>query len=117
MACGSTKETSSVKGGYVSRDGDHARYQNLIGHATGGHGFTLLICEGPVSRGMNPVMGRLADRWEREPLLFVFTVGFAVLAFTLERMLGNGTVSLFASMDVTVVLLATACAPLAQSSS
>ncbi|MEX5296115.1 MFS transporter [Kocuria sp. CPCC 205268] len=70
-----------------------------------------LLAQG-VFLAMIPVMGRLADRWGRKPLVFVFTLGFAVLAFPLEWMLGSGPVSLFASMGIASVLLAAACAPL-----
>lgn len=70
-----------------------------------------LLAQG-VFLAMIPVMGRLADRWGRKPLLFVFTLGFAVLAFPLQWLLGSGPVSLFAAMGVASVLLAAACAPL-----
>ncbi|WP_147050300.1 MFS transporter [Kocuria flava] len=70
-----------------------------------------LLVQG-VFLGMIPLMGRLADRWGRKPLAFVFTLGFAVLAFPLEWLLGSGSVSLFASMGIASVLLAAACAPL-----
>jgi MFS transporter, MHS family, alpha-ketoglutarate permease len=60
-----------------------------------------------------PLAGALSDRIGRKPLVFIYTIGFAVLAFPLEWILSGGTgLSVFASMAIASLLLATACAPL-----
>lgn len=59
-----------------------------------------------------PVMGALADRWGRRPVLLVFSIGFAVLAFPLEGLLGADPVRLWLAMAIGSVLLAANCAPL-----
>jgi MHS family alpha-ketoglutarate permease-like MFS transporter len=79
-------------------EAQHALVAGLLGQA--------------VFLGMIPVMGRLADRVGRKPLVFLFTLGFAALAFPLEGILGAGPVSLFLAMAIASVLLSAACAPL-----
>lgn len=59
-----------------------------------------------------PVMGALADRWGRRPVLLIFSVGFAVLAFPLEALLGDNPFSLWLAMAAATVLMAANCAPL-----
>lgn len=59
-----------------------------------------------------PVMGALADRWGRRPVLLVFSVGFAALAFPLEMLLDDSPIRLWAAMAAASVLMAANCAPL-----
>ncbi|MGO1627565.1 MAG: MFS transporter [Microbacterium sp.] len=59
-----------------------------------------------------PVMGALADRWGRRPVLLIFSIGFAVLAFPLEFLLSDSPFRLWLAMAAASVLLAANCAPL-----
>lgn len=59
-----------------------------------------------------PLMGWASDRWGRRPVLLVFSVGFAVLAFPMEAILGARPLTLFVTMALGSLLLAANCAPL-----
>ncbi|MGO1770006.1 MAG: MFS transporter [Microbacterium sp.] len=59
-----------------------------------------------------PLMGALADRWGRRPVLLIFSVGFAVLAFPLELLLSDNPFTLWLAMAAATVLMAANCAPL-----
>lgn len=59
-----------------------------------------------------PFMGWASDRWGRRPVLLVFSVGFAVLAFPMEAVLGAQPLTLFVTMALGSLLLAANCAPL-----
>lgn len=55
--------------------------------------------------------GWLSDRMGRRPGVVIFSVGFALLAFPLEWMLGSSPWSLFATMAIASILMAANCAP------
>lgn len=59
-----------------------------------------------------PVMGSLSDRIGRRKMVFGYTIGFAVLAFPLEWILGPSALQLFLAMALASVILAVCCAPL-----
>jgi MFS transporter, MHS family, alpha-ketoglutarate permease len=59
-----------------------------------------------------PLAGALSDRIGRKPMVFIYTIGFAVLAFPLEWILGGTGLRVFLSMAIASLVLAVACAPL-----
>ncbi len=59
-----------------------------------------------------PLMGALSDRWGRRPVLLIFSIGFALLAFPLETLLGDSPLKLWIAMAAASMLLAANCAPL-----
>lgn len=59
-----------------------------------------------------PIAGALSDRIGRRAMVFAFTIGFAVLAFPLEWVMGPSGLRVFISMAIASLLLALCCAPL-----
>jgi MHS family alpha-ketoglutarate permease-like MFS transporter len=55
--------------------------------------------------------GALSDRIGRRPVLLVYAVGFPLLAFPLEWMLGPSLWQLFIPMAISSILIAACCAP------
>lgn len=88
--------------GYASREFGMDANQSLVAGLLGQAVFLIAI----------PVMGLLADRWGRRPVLLVFSIGFAVVAFPLEALLGDSPVRLWVAMALASILLAANCAPL-----
>ncbi|GAA3677359.1 MFS transporter [Arthrobacter ginkgonis] len=59
-----------------------------------------------------PFAGALSDRIGRRPMVFAYTIGFAVLAFPLEWIMGPSGLRVFISMAIASLILALCCAPL-----
>lgn len=59
-----------------------------------------------------PLAGALSDRIGRKPMVFIYTIGFAILAFPLEWILGGTGLRVFLAMSIASLILAVACAPL-----
>lgn len=55
--------------------------------------------------------GWLSDRIGRRPVMLMFSIGFVLVAFPLEWMLGPSPLSLFATMAIASILMAACCAP------
>lgn len=78
---------------------NHALLAGLLGQAV----FLVAV----------PLAGALSDRIGRKPMVFIYTIGFSLLAFPLEGILSRGTgLSVFVSMAIASLILAVACAPL-----
>lgn len=59
-----------------------------------------------------PVAGAISDRIGRRKMVFAYTIGFAVLAFPLEWIMGPSAIRVFLAMALASLILATCCAPL-----
>jgi MFS transporter, MHS family, alpha-ketoglutarate permease len=59
-----------------------------------------------------PVAGAVSDRIGRRRMVFAYTIGFAVLAFPLEAIMGPSPIRVFLAMALASLILATCCAPL-----
>ncbi len=59
-----------------------------------------------------PFAGALSDRIGRRTMVFIYTIGFAVLAFPLEWIMGASGLRVFISMAIASLILAVCCAPL-----
>lgn len=59
-----------------------------------------------------PIAGAISDRVGRRPMVIAYTVGFAILAFPLEWILGPSAIRVFLAMALASLILATCCAPL-----
>ena len=59
-----------------------------------------------------PIAGAISDRVGRRPMVIAYTLGFAILAFPLEWILGPSALRVFLAMALASLILATCCAPL-----
>ena len=59
-----------------------------------------------------PVAGAISDRIGRRTMVFAYTIGFAVLAFPLEWIMGPSGIRVFLAMALASLILAVCCAPL-----
>jgi len=59
-----------------------------------------------------PVAGAISDRIGRRTMVFAYTIGFALLAFPLEWIMGPSGIRVFLAMALASLILAVCCAPL-----
>lgn len=88
--------------GYVIRKygmaDDTALWAGLVGQAV----FLVAL----------PIMGAASDRFGRRPIMAIFALGFAAMAFPLEWLLNDNPVRLVLAMGIAAVLMTANCAPL-----
>lgn len=59
-----------------------------------------------------PLAGALSDKIGRRPMVFIYTISFALLAFPLEWIMGPSGWRVFFAMAIAALILAVCCAPL-----